>query len=264
MADSGHTEVESLRLLDANCRLGPSNLTTENTPSSFAQLQAELERCGISEALVYHSLASGYDPSFGNERLLEEIADSSGFHACMVVIPSDRSEHSELSVASRDLFASKMRAARVFPRRHRVSLSGWSADGLLQDLASHKIPLFIDFDRNHWADEFVEYDQLFRICNTFPDLPVILVREGIGSTRYLYPLLEKFENLYIEISYYQVSRGLEEIAHRFGAHHLLFGTGLPDYSAGPAVSMLLLSDLSLAEKRLIGGDNLRALLRSAI
>jgi predicted TIM-barrel fold metal-dependent hydrolase len=218
-----------------------------------------MDRCGIAEALVYHSLASGYDPSFGNKRLLEEIEGVPGLHACWVVIPGE----SRGPLSFSEILSSKLRAVRVFPRRHRISLSGWSADGLLQELAAHKVPLFLDFDRGHWADEPVDYDQVSRICETFPGLPVVLVREGIGSTRYLYPLLERFDNLHVEISYYQASGGLEDITRRFGAGHLLFGTGLPDYSAGPAISMLLLSGLSPEEKRLIGGDNLRNLLRAA-
>jgi predicted TIM-barrel fold metal-dependent hydrolase len=257
-----HSEVERWGLLDANCRLGPSNLTTERAPSSIGQLRAEMDRCGIAEALVYHSLAAAYEPSFGNERLLEEIAEFPGLYACWVLIPGESSAFRGSLHPFSEILQSKLQAVRVFPKRHRVSLSSWSADGLLQELAAHNVPLFLDFDRAHWADDPVDYDQVSRICETFPALPVVLVREGIGSTRYLYPLLERFDNLHIEISYYQASGGLEEITRRFGAGHLLFGTGLPDYSAGPAISMLLLSGLSQEEKRLIGGDNLRKLLRA--
>jgi predicted TIM-barrel fold metal-dependent hydrolase len=99
-----------------------------------------------------------------------------------------------------------------------------------------------------------------RICKTFSDLPVILVREGIGSTRYLYPMLERLPNLFLEVSYYQASGGLSSVARRFGAGRLLFGTGLPEYSAGPAVAMLYHADLSAEEKKLVAGDNLRHLL----
>ena len=263
MTGIAHSEVKRWRLMDANCRLGPSNLTTERAPSSIGQLRAEMDRCGIAEALVYHSLAAAYDPSFGNELLMEEIAKFPELYVCWVLIPSESGAFSGSLNPFSATLQSRLRAVRVFPKRHRTSLSSWSADGLLQQLATHNVPLFLDFDRVHWADDVVDYDQVSRICESFPALPVVLVREGIGSTRYLYPLLERFDNLHIEISYYQASGGLEEITRRFGAGHLLFGTGLPDYSAGPAISMLLLSGLSPEEKRLIAGDNLRKLLRAA-
>jgi len=150
----------------------------------------------------------------------------------------------------------------MFPARHRFLLSDWSANELLEKLSEHQLPLFLDYDRAHWAENVVDYSSVFRICKEFPALPLILVREGIGSARYLYPLLEKFDNLYIETSYYQAACGLEDISTKFGARHLLFGTGLPAHEAGPPISMLLYSEISPDEKRMVAGDNLRSLLEA--
>jgi len=253
--------VPNLRLFDANCRLGSSELTACSSPATVAGLVAEMDRCGITEALTYHAAAEGYSPAYGNARLLDEIGREPRLHAVWVAMPQQIDEAGDGRLWARQMLATGVRAARMFPSRHRFSLSGWSVNNLLGELNEYHLPLFLDFERRHWLDNVVDYDAVHRIGVDFPRLPLVLVREGIGSTRFLYPLFERLENLYIEISYYQAPGGLADIAKRFGTRRLLFGTGLPVYAAGPAVSMLLGSELSWQEKEMVAGANLRALLQ---
>jgi predicted TIM-barrel fold metal-dependent hydrolase len=254
--------IERLRFFDANCSLGVSDLTVGAAPTGVCSLITEMDRLGIAEALVYHASAAGYSPSFGNAKLAEELGGNQRLHGCWVVMPHYTGELQNPLSLVRNMLAAGIRAARLIPRRHRFSLSAWSVDELLSVLADHRVPVFLDFGRSHWAEEVVDYDQVARICTGFPFLPLILVREGIGSTRYLYPLLEKFANLFIEVSYYQAAEGLADICQRFGPSHLLFGTGLPEYAAGPAIAMLHYAQISFEEKRLIAGDSFRRLLQA--
>ena len=76
----------------------------------------------------------------------------------------------------------------------------------------------------------------------------------------MYPLFEKYKGLRIEAATYQVNFGIEEICRRFGAHRLLFGTGLPFTEAGPSIAQITYADVSDDDKRRIAGDNLRELL----
>ena len=258
----GDSQIRGLSLFDANCQLGPSDLTVSDAPTSVARLIAEMDRYGIGEALVYHSSAGGYNPGVGNANLAAEISGIHRFHGCWVVFPHHTDEIQAPGLLIDRTLAAGTRAVRMFPARHRFLLSHWTANELLAKLSEHQLPLFLDYDRTHWAENVVDYDSVFRICREFPSLPLILVREGIGSARYLYPLLEKCNNLHIETSYYQAPRGLEDISTKFGSRRLLFGTGLPTYEAGPAISMLLHSEIPFAEKRMVAGDNLRGLLRA--
>jgi predicted TIM-barrel fold metal-dependent hydrolase len=247
-------------LFDGNCQLGLSDFTVSGAPTSVAQLTAEMDHRGIAEALVYHASAAGYNPGVGNATLAAEISGIPRLHGCWVVFPHHTGEMPAPDLLVEGALAAGIRAVRMFPVRHRFLLADWSANELLEKLNEHRLPLFLDYERTHWSENVVDYDSVFRICKDFPALPLILIREGIGSTRYLYPLLEKLGNLHIEISYYQPPGGLEDISNKFGAKHLLFGTGLPTYEAGPVISMLLCSDISSEEKRLVAGDNLRSLL----
>jgi len=262
MKSFDRSEIENLFLFDANCHLGPSNVSVAAAPISAVQVKGELDRCGIAEALVYHSFAGGYSPSIGNAILSAEISAIPRFHGVWVVLPHHTEEMPAPGLLVEKTLAIDIRAVRMFPVRHRFLLSDWSVDKLLEKLSEHRLPLFLDYDRTHWSEDIVDYDAVCRICKQFPTLPLILVREGIGSARYLYPLLERFDNLHLETSYYQAPCGLEDISRKFGAKHLLFGTGLPIYEAGPAISMLLCSEISPEEKQMVAGGNLRSLLDS--
>ncbi len=255
-------EIQNLSLFDANCQLGPSNVTVAAAPTSAVQVEAELDRCGIAEALVYHSSAGGYSPSVGNTILSAAISAIRRLHGSWIVLPHYTEEMPPPDLLMGKALAMGIRAVRMLPARHRFLLSDWSVDTLLEKLSEHRLPLFLDYDRTHWAENVVDYDSVARICKQFPTLPLVLVREGIGSARFLYPLLERFENLHLETSYYQAPCGLEDISRKFGAKRLLFGTGLPNYEAGPAISMLICSEISAEEKQMVAGGNLRRLLDS--
>lgn len=257
-------QLRRLSLFDSNCRLGRSELTTSDAPATVSELIAEMDRCGIAEALVHHSIASENHPVVGNKRLLNEIQSNQRLHGCWVVLPPASFEMSEPPQLVESMLAAGIKAARMLPSRHRFLLSSWSIDPLLEELARHNLPLFIDYERPHWSANVVDYNEIYRICSQFPSLPLVLVREGIGSVRYLYPLLSELENLYLEVSYYQAASGLADISARFGARRLLFGTGLPFYAAGPPISMLVHAELSPEEQRLIAGGNLRRLLAEVI
>lgn len=256
-----YSQIRELRLFDANCQLGVSDFTVSGAPASVTELTAEMDNRGIAESLIYHSLASSYSPPIGNSLVLSEISKDQRLHGCWVVIPSHTNELQPPKLLVEAALQAGIRAVRMFPSRHRFLLSDWNVNELLVKLDEHRVPLFLDYDRTHWAQKVVDYDAVFRICKDFPCLPLVLVREAIGSARYLYPLLEKFDNLLLEISYYQAPCGLEDISQRFGVKHLLFGTGLPTYEAGPVIAMLLCSNISSEEKRMIAGDNLRSLLQ---
>jgi hypothetical protein len=259
-----HDSLRQLRLFDANCRIGYSDFSTEDAPVEAAGLLAEMDRVGIAEALVYHASAAAYSPAFGNSLLPEACAGQSRLHRCHVVMPHHSGEMEPPAVLVPELLRAGARAVRMLPRLHRYSLAPLSCDALLAELERYRIPLFLDFGRTHWAEDVVDYAQVARICSTFPKLPVVLVREGIGSPRFLFPLFEEFDRLAIEISYYQPADGIEDVCRRFGARHLLFGTGLPDFAAGPAIAMLYYSDIATEDRCAIAGGNLRRLLAEVL
>ena len=76
----------------------------------------------------------------------------------------------------------------------------------------------------------------------------------------MYAILKKFDNLFIEIFGYKVHQGLEEVCKEFGAHRLIYGSGMPVFSGSAAVNVINYARIGDQEKRMIAFENLEALL----
>jgi len=115
------------------------------------------------------------------------------------------------------------------------------------------VPVLLDSTEATW-------EQVEATAKAHPRLPLILLGVGYRSIRALYPILDATQNVFIEISLYQVCGGLREGVGRFGARRFLFGTNLPRFEPGSAVASVLYADISDEAKALIAGGNLDALL----
>jgi predicted TIM-barrel fold metal-dependent hydrolase len=104
-------------------------------------------------------------------------------------------------------------------------------------------------------------ENIVELCQSYPNLPVVIIRFNYENTRLAFRLLNRFPNLLLEISYYSTPRGIELLTRAFGAKRLLFGTGMPAINPGVALTLVRYANISDDEKRMIAGDNLRQLLK---
>lgn len=249
-------------LFDGNCMVGPWR---ERKPHSYTDVDGlitAMERYGINEALVYHSLAKHFHPTTGNHELMTCIRGRANLHPCWVLLPHHTGEMSPPKELLSEMAEAGVRAVRLCPKAHELTLAPWCVGDLLEALAAHRVPIIVDFDNLHWG-ELVDWQGLAWMCAEFPDLPVIATRMSIASDRRLYPLLEQCPNLYIELSYYQVHRGIEALAERFGAERMIFGSGMPVFDPGLPLAGLSYSGVSDDDYTKIAEGNLRRLLEGA-
>lgn len=252
--------ARALNLFDANCFFGPVSRPQPGSFDTPEQLLAEMDRLGIAEALVYHADARWHSPARGNEALLAQVGGRARLHPSWVLLPPQTSGMPEPEALVEEMVSKGVRAARMFPREHTFCLSEWCLGSLVEKLEEARVPLFLDFDRRHWAEEIVPWEQVAGLCERHPRLPVVLVHESLGSVRNLFALMERYENLLVETSYFVPHHGIEEVCIRFGGNRLLFGTGMPLYEGGGPIGSLALSGTDEANKRLVGGENVRRLL----
>jgi hypothetical protein len=208
----------------------------------------------IEEALVYHSVAREYSPMEGNEILMREIKDIATFHPCWVLCPHHTGLMSDAKTIISMMISRGVKAARLFPMNYDFSLVEWICGDLLSLLEEHRIPVFINIEETNWKE-------IYEVCNLHPYLPLIITEVG-AQPQYIYPLFERFDNLYLEISCYLINRGIEDISQRFGAKRLIFGSGMPVRDPGSVLTTVRYSDVSEKGKNLIAGGNLRQLLES--
>jgi predicted TIM-barrel fold metal-dependent hydrolase len=255
----------NLAFFDANVMVGRWPTYSRGSFCSLHGLAEEMERCRITESLVFHSLAKEYNPEIGNQELLKELGDDKRFHPCWVLVPHQTKEIPNPTSMVEQMLKMGVRAVRIFPLRHNFSISRCVLGELLAVLEDHRIPLLIDFTREleiyNKGGTMAEWHEIAEVCSEYRELPVILIRQGAGQNRSLYALLEKLDNLHLEISYYFGHRGIEHICENLGAEHLIYGTGMPVFSAGPPTMLVTYAMISDADKRLIAGDNLRRLVK---
>jgi hypothetical protein len=248
-----------LTFFDAYCGLGQlSHPILGQEFASADELLRELAHAQIGEALVYNPASYEYDPATGNAQLNEAIAGHPNLHPCWVLLPPGTGEMPPPAELLDSMQQQGVRAARLCPSpaRNNFSLAEWCSGALLAALAAAHVPLFLDQSEVSWGE-------IAGLLARYPDLPLVLTGVSYRLDRYLYPLWETHANLYVELSGYQGLLAVEAVVRRFGPERLLFGTNLPTYTPGAAVTMLQYADIPEADKQLIAAGNLRRLLEAA-
>ncbi len=249
---SNDTGIQGLELFDCNARIGRWSAPRPEQFTELEDLLAVYDSVGISKGLVYHSWAWEWSPARGNQRLLEEIGGNDRLHPCFVALP-----HATREQEPPDEFAAKVHefagAVRIFPNMHQWRLGEWCAGELFDALEEQRVPVLLHISEAGW-------DDIAALLAAHPKLPLIILGTYYRVDRYLYPLWEKHENLYLEANTYGVFRGIEAVCERFGAERFVFGTGLPDLEPGAPIAQVTYAEIPDEDKRTIASGNLERLL----
>ena len=247
---------------DCLCEIGPRNEKDPAAPWSVDDVVGWMDHCGIAGAAVVHTMSIEDESIRARERLAGEIAPHAGrLFPVWNVLPThagDFEETPEAFLAA--LEASDVRAVKLFPESHAYPLSEGVIGPMLAALANRRVLTMIDFGQVS-TDLTTAFERLDRILATYPELPLLLQRANWGLQRVVLALMERHDNLHIEMSSYQINRGIEEYVKRFGAERLLFGTGLPAMSAGAARAFVDYALVPQEAKERIAGGNLSRLMK---
>lgn len=192
------------------------------------QLINEMDYYGINEALVYHirDLEAGVSDALPD--LLEFVKGEPRLHASATIVPPVTEEQGPPELFVKDLIGKGIRAVRVFPKWHRFVFRPYVLDSALGELERHHVPLFVSywallliFGRHNWTGKKSD-----RYLKLFQSLPVVATFLGMQNNRFIYPLLKKFENFYVETSTFTY-RFIEDVSKKFGAKRILYGSQLP-------------------------------------
>ena len=248
--------MAKLKYFDCNCSVGRVTYPHLSDIPDAKGLLKEMSTAGIEEALVYHIVArDGYPPD-GNAMLMEEIKNFKELHPVWVVLPHHTGEMPPPDELLRQMKMNNVKAVRVYPKLnyHSFSISEWCAGELLSALEKERVLLILDLDTVTW-------EEVNTILENHQQLPVIAATCTYRNNRYIYPLLERHENLFIELSRFLGARAIEDMVKRFGSRPLLFGSNMPQYTGTAAVSLLTYTDIDEKDKQSIAGTNLRNLLK---
>ncbi|MBI3945200.1 MAG: amidohydrolase family protein [Armatimonadetes bacterium] len=212
-------------------------------------LLAEMDRCGIERALVYHPHAAHYSTREGNALLMELVAGQPRLVPQFVANPV---------FDDPEAFGEKMRAAgvrsvRFCPKTNLYPFVRWVAGRWLDWLRENGLALWLPADE---VDLTAAYDTL----SAYQELPVVLVAPTYGQVSTVLPLMGALPHLHLDLSRWDVYEGPIRARDSFGAERLLYGSNLPEFEPGSYLFHLHRCGFSEAELRAICGGNLERLL----
>jgi predicted TIM-barrel fold metal-dependent hydrolase len=247
-----------LAFFDVNCAIGRTRLPSPRVLATARDLLDEMRFHGIRAALVSHAVARESSPRMGNALLSEETAPHPELLACWTVLPPSTGEMPGPDALTQEMRARGVRAVRMYPDVHGYRFTHDSCGDLLAVLERERAPLLLTMQRENLQRS--DWDEIADACTRHPALPIVLTRVSWRIDRLLFPLLERLPNLFVETSFYQGHRAIEEYCRRFGATRLLFGTHLPVCAPGASLMPITHADLPDEQKAAIAGGNLRRLL----
>lgn len=254
-----------LKFFDCNVSIGQWKHPRFGAISTAEELEQVLDYLEVERAIVFHVHAQEGHAPLGNARLMRELVGHPRLLPSWVLVPHHTGEMPEPKTLLAQMLEQGVKLARLFPGSggHGFSLAPWCADPLLSELASHRLPVMIDFTLGR--RDAPDWNLIYTLCQRHPTLPIILTGAGIGrASRSFFPILQACPNLYIELSRYTSFRTVDAISERFGARRLIYGSGLPLVAAGVALTTVTHALVSDAEKMLIASDNLERLLSEII
>lgn len=254
-------DLNDLALFDACVTLG--RFSSQICLPDAGSLLALMDRYRIREALVHDYHARGIYPlEHGNRRILQAVAGQERLHPAWVLEPPMAPGRQPAEALVAELCAAGVRAARL--RMRAKGALPWVWEDLLAALEARRVPCFFDYgpmDSTQGDLSDPDVDALRAMLLAHPGLQVILshVMGGLGVHPAVAYLMRRVPNLYLDIS--GILEFWREAARDCGAERVLFASGTPFTDVGILISNVQYArGLSLEEKRLICGDNLRRLM----
>jgi predicted TIM-barrel fold metal-dependent hydrolase len=257
--------MKDLQLFDCDVMLGRIDghfATYQGGLNSFENVGAiekALDTFGVKSALVYSSWAKFQNTRSGNEELAKSIKNHGNLYPCFIISPEMEFDRSFPDSFTSSLKDNKVCAVRVCPTSNYYELEEYVMKDMFAILNNMRMPVFIDHDTVKWQDPF-NWSQVHTLCEKYPQIPFIPCRHGRKTARNVYPIMKDCDNLYLDVSYFQLNRAIRDIAEKFGAERMIFGTGMPVFDPRLPITGLVFSQLSDKDRMLVASGNLKRLI----
>ncbi len=244
-----------LRFFDANAFVGrPAVAVPAPIPTAEALL-TEMDRNGIERALVWHIAQFDVAPTIGNGMLAEAIAPHDRLVGSWTLLPPCLPEFPKPDELIPQMRSNRIRALRVFPEAHRYLLRTEVFGPVFEVMLERRIPLILSIARG------TTWHAVYDILAEEPELTCIVSDYDCwGADRWFRPLLERYENVYVDLADYLLDGGIEALVRDFGSSRLLYGSGMPIQYPGGMMLAIRHAEIDEADKRAIAGENLERLL----
>lgn len=247
--------MEELMFFDADCRIGDHVDRLPGVP----ELLEEMDLYGVDRALVRHN-GIPFGALNTNRELAKMLKQDTARRLTGVwcILPDSCGEIPEPDEFFRQMKENRIGALTLSPYEHRYEPRRIVIGKIMDAAAERKVPVLLNCFSGKWKD-------LYDFLERFPK-NVFIFGEAWGkwgSDRNIRPLLETYEHFHFEISSYWVPEGVRDLAEKYGAERILYGSGFPSYNQGAGMLQMKHSGLDRESMAKITGGNLERILKGA-
>lgn len=224
------------------------------------KIQKRLDENDIKKCIITSKLALSYDWMIGNERLLDTSLSGKidGLYYGLVLNPDVYFRY-DFEKYLEKAYKDNVRLFRIFPRSQLFYFNDYYMKNIYRILSEKRFPVMLDLKQlDITGNKYFDIDVLEKVLKENPDMPFILetTLKQCMFSRYYFPLLEQFGNLYLEASSLLLYDQIEHYVEKFGSGRLIFGTNYPNLPIEINTGRIILSDISEADKDNIVYKNL--------
>ena len=252
-------------ILDINAYLGKLP-NKRGVASSAEELIKMMDKAGIDIAAVSSTKSLYYDFREGDKELLEKI---DGFKARLIgfaCINPIYEEAKELLVKEVEVYG--MKGLKLHPQHHGYDLEDKSTQWIFEEAARLKIPVLIPM-RVQAASESPSYlapvkvEKVKAIAERFPDLKLLVGGVTYWEMFEVESAMKKHGNMFIELSFLDIYKGIEILVKKLGSSRIIFGSGMPINQPEVIKALVEEAEISEDDKRMILAENAEKVLKIA-
>jgi len=253
-----------MEFFDINCLVNRGIIENNIKEESREDLLSLLLKNNITKAVLTNSLSLSYDWNIGNNDLLsfKELGQNNSIYFGLVLTP-DVYHQFIFSDYMENAYKNKARLFRIFPKSHLFYLNDFYMRKIYNEMAGANFPLMLDLkELDITGNKYFAIDDLRILLRENKKLPVILETslKQCMFNRFYFPLMEEFENLYLEVSGMLLMDQIEHYVEKFGSERLIFGSNFPNTRLEVNTSRIESADIDERSKENIAGKNILRLL----
>jgi predicted TIM-barrel fold metal-dependent hydrolase len=242
-----------MEFFDINCWINrgiiEKNLKEDNREDLFSLL--------LKNNITTDNLSLSYDWHIGNNDILNFNGPSQNKNIFFgLVLTPDASHQFVFSDYMKNAYKNNARIFRIYPKSHLFYLNDYYMRKIYNEMAVANFPLMLDLkELDITGNKYFAIDDLRILLSENKKLPIILETslKQCMFNRFYFPLMEEFENLYLEVSGMLLMDQVEHYVGKFGSERLIFGSNFPNTSLEVNTSRIEAADIDESSKENIAG-----------
>ena len=246
--------MKDLMFFDANCSLGKNE---HGQGVHKDELLKDMDYFGVDKALV-RSFMKFQNAVYTNDYIAKAVRGEERLVGVWCILPDQCDE-----VPKPDDFFAQMKennigAITLLPELHRFLPNRLTIGRIMDAAAERRVPVLLDGFKGKWKE-------MYEFIATFPNNVFLSMSASgkWGTDRNIRPLLENYPNFYFELMGYWVPEGIYDLAEKYGADRIIYGSGFPTMDQGSPMLQLKQSRLDDEAIAKIAGGNLENILKGA-